>query len=172
MGVHPAGPDAEADPGPEPEPGENREGVVDPLGCVRDVGCVGQILGQPLARGIRQRDVHHLAAPLGMGVQQLLEGKHPPHDVLGGLHAVRSRHDAPATRLGAQRLGRCHRRRGGRLVLQRVGVGAEWCDERRRRLLAHSGVTAGEVRLPGVGVEPTGAVAGHAVAQLGCHVVG
>ena len=38
--------------------------------------------------------------------------------------------------------------------------------------LARGGVTGGEARLPGVAVEPAGAVARHAVAQLGRHVVG
>ena len=38
--------------------------MVDPLGRVRHLGPVGEIIGQPLPRGVHQRDVHHLVAPL------------------------------------------------------------------------------------------------------------
>ena len=73
--------------------------MVDLRGRVLHLGGVGEILGQPLPARVRHRHVHHLAAPLGVRVDQLLEGEHPPHDVLRGLHAV-DPHDrsAPAHR--------------------------------------------------------------------------
>ena len=40
-------------------------GVVDPLGRVRDFGPEGEIVGQPLPRGIDQRDVHDLVRHSG-----------------------------------------------------------------------------------------------------------
>ena len=62
--------------------------------------------------------------------------------------------------------------RGGGLLLEHAGVGAERRDERRRWRLAGGGVAGEEAGLPLVAVEPAGAVAGHAVEQLGGDVVG
>ena len=148
------------------------ERVVDPLGRVLHVGRVGEILGEPLPRRIGEGQVDHLAAPLGALGQQLLEGEHPPHNVLRGLHAIRPGDDAALTQLGAQRVGRRGARWRRRLFGEHVGVGAERGHERARRRPAGGGVAPEEAGLPLVAVEAAGAVAGHAVEQLGRHVVG
>ena len=116
--------------GVQPSNSDRPEGVVDALGRVLHVGAVGEILGQPLPAGIRESNVHHPAAPLGVRQQQFLEGEHPPHDVLRGLHAVGARDHAAPAHLVAQ----CGRRRDalgrGRLLLEHAGVGAERRHER------------------------------------------
>ena len=75
--------------------------MVDARRRVLHIGPVGEILRQPLPAGIRKRNVHHPAAPLGVRGQQFLEGEHPPHDVLRRLHAVGPGDDAPPARLVA-----------------------------------------------------------------------
>ncbi len=156
------------------QPSDRPIGVVDALGRVLHVGAVGEILRQPLPAGIRKRNVHHLAAPLGIRPQQFLEGEHPPHDVLRRLHAVGARDDAAPAHLVPQ----CRRRRNalgrGGLFLQHAGVGAERRHERRgcSRSGRGRGVTGQEPGLPLVAVEAAGRVAGHAVEQLRPHVVG
>ena len=59
-----------------------------------------------------------------------------------------------------------------RLLLEHAGVGAERRHERARRRPSGRGVTGDEVGLPLVAVEAAGRVPGHAVEQLGPHVVG
>ena len=135
------------------------EGMVDPLGGVHHVGPVGEILGQPLPAGIREGDVHHLPAPLGVDLEQLLEGQHPAHDVLRRLHAVGPGDDAAPAHLGAQRGGR-RRARGRRgLLLEHRRVGPERGHERRRGGPPGRGVAGPEAGLPLVAVEAAGPVA-------------
>ena len=146
--------------------------MVDALGRVHHVRRVGEILRQPLAAGIREGHVHHLAAPLGVHLEELLEGQHAAHDVLGRLHAVGPGDDAARSDLGAQGGGGRRALGRRRLFFEHAGVGPEWGGERRRRRPAGRGVAGPEVGLPLVAVEPAGRVAGHAVEQLGRDVVG
>ena len=64
--------------------------------------------------------------------------------------------------------------RGGRrdLLLEHLGVEPERGHERRRRVQPGRGIAGPEARLPLVAVEAARRVAGHAVEQLGHHVVG
>ena len=111
-------------------PGRRAPGLVDPLGGVHDLGPVGEILGQALPRGIRQRHVDHLAPPLGVGHQELLEGQHPPHDVLRGLDAVDPQDDATSPRLGSQVRHGAGALGAGRLGHEALVVRGEGGDER------------------------------------------
>ena len=62
--------------------------------------------------------------------------------------------------------------RRGRLAFEHAGVGSERRDEGRWCRAARRGIAGAEARLPRVAVEPTGAVARHAVAHLGRDAVG
>ena len=125
--------------------------MVDALGRVLHIGPVGEILGQPLPARVGQGHVHHLAPPLGVGQQQLLEGQHAAHDVLGRLQAVRAHDHAPPAHLGPQGLEGGGASGRGRLRLEDVGLGPERGHEGGRARPARPPRSRSESRPPTCG---------------------
>ena len=117
--------------------------------------------------------MHDLAPPLGVRFEELLESKQAAHDVLGGLHAIGPHDQLASPSLGAE----CRRRRGRIRATPHPPsnsplIGGQRGDEGGRSGTTGRRETGAEPCLPLVAVKSAGAETGHAVEDLGGHIVG